>query len=185
MVNKRGNDAPVVNIIEGVANMADQQPDPTERFVWLVQHGQAEPKETNPERPLTAEGRETVERVAAWAVRAGIVVGQVRHSGKLRAHQTAAIFAEKLKPTESITSYPGLGPNDDVQPVADALAECPCSVMLVGHLPFLSRLAALLLTGDTERQPVRFRQGGLVGLIREEERWAVACAVPPELVPEA
>ena len=165
--------------------MADQQPDPTERFVYLAQHGQAEPKETNPERPLTAEGRETVDRVAAWAVRAGIVVGQVRHSGKLRAEQTAEIFAENLKPTEGVTRYPGLGPNDDVQPVADALAACPCSVMLVGHLPFLSRLAGLLVTGDAERQPVRFRQGGLVGLVREEERWTVACVVPPELVPEA
>jgi phosphohistidine phosphatase len=160
--------------------MADQQP---ERFVYLVQHGQAEPKDKDPERPLTAEGRQTVQRVAAWALRAGIEVGQVRHSGKLRAEQTAGAFAEKLKPTEGITKYPGLGPNDDVQPVADALSECPCSVMLVGHLPFLSRLAGLMLTGDPERQPVRFRQGGLVGLVRGEERWTVACVVPPELVP--
>ena len=165
--------------------MADQQPQQTERFVYLIQHGQAEPKETNPERPLTAEGRATVERVAAWAARAGIVVGQVRHSGKLRAQETADIFADKLKPTEGVTKYPGLGPKDDVPPVADALPDCPWSVMLVGHLPFLSRLAGLLLTGDPEQQPVRFRQGGLVGLVWEEGRWAVACVVPPEWTTEA
>ncbi len=165
--------------------MADQQSQPTERFVWLVQHGPAEPKEKNPDRPLTAEGRATVERVATWAARAGVEVGQVRHSGKRRAEQTAAIFAERLEPSEGVTQYPGLGPNDDVQPVAEALADCPCSVMLVGHLPFLSRLAGAMLLGDAERQPVRFRQGGLVGLVREGEGWLIACVVPPEIVADA
>ena len=69
--------------------MTDGNAEQGERFVYLVQHGQAEPKDKDPERPLTAEGRQTVERVAAWAVRAGIEMGQVRHSGKLRAEQTA------------------------------------------------------------------------------------------------
>jgi phosphohistidine phosphatase len=165
--------------------MADPQAEQTERFVWLVQHGQAEPKEENPDRPLTAEGRATVERVAAWAAQAGVEVGQIRHSGKLRAEQTAAIFAEKLGPSQGVTKYPGLGPNDDVRPKAEALADCPCSVMVVGHLPFLSRLAGAMVVGDAERQPVRFRQGGLVGLVREGEGWVIACVVPPEIVSDA
>jgi len=150
----------------------------------LVQHGEAVPKTENPDRPLADAGRRAVERVAAWVARAGIRVDQIRHSGKLRAQQTAAIFAEKLQPRRGVIAQPGLAPNDDVQPVAEAVVEWPGPVMVVGHLPFLSRLAGLMLTGDAEREPVRFCYGGLVGLVREGEQWQVACAVPPELVAE-
>jgi len=152
-----------------------------ERFVYLVQHGEAKPKQEDPERPLTEAGKETVEQVAAWAARMGLQVDQVRHSGKLRAQQTAAILAQQLQPREGIATYPGLAPNDDVRPVAEALATCPCSLMLVGHLPFLSRLAGALLLGDPRQEPIRFQQGGLVGLVTEGEGWKVACVVPPEL----
>lgn len=161
--------------------MASAETGAQERFVYLVQHGEAKPKEEDPERPLTRAGKETVQQVAAWAARMGLRVDQVRHSGKLRARQTAAIFAEKLQPREGIASYPGLAPNDDVRPVVEELATCPCSVMLVGHLPFLSRMAGALLVGDPQREPIRFRQGGLVGLVTEGEAWKVACVVPPEL----
>lgn len=153
-----------------------------DRSVYLVQHGEAEPETRDPDRPLTETGRKTVEQMAAWAARAGLKVDQIRHSGKLRAQQTATIFAEELQPREGLTPSPGLGPNDDVRPVAAELADSPCCVMLVGHLPFLGRLASLMLGGNPQQEFVRFRNGGLVGLVREEERWTIACVIPPELV---
>ena len=165
--------------------MADSISDTGARLLYLVQHGEAVPKSRDPERPLTATGWATVERVAAWMVAAGLKVDQVRHSGKLRARQTATIFNRALGPREGLASYPGLGPNDDPQPVAEALAACPCSVMLVGHLPFLSRLASLLLVGDPERALVEFRNAGVVGLVRDEGRWTIACVVPAEVLPKA
>ena len=163
--------------------MGDSGIDRTTRWVYLVQHGESQPKSRDPERPLTPAGREAVEWVAAWAARAGVRVEQIRHSGKLRCGQTAAIFAQQLQPRQGTASFPGLGPNDDVGPIADDLANCPYSVMIVGHLPFLGRLAGLMLAGELERHPVRFRNGALVGLVREEEKWTIACVVPPELVP--
>jgi phosphohistidine phosphatase len=164
--------------------MADEPTEPSPPVVYLVQHGEAEPKAKDPERPLTGPGRETVERVAAWAAGVGVRANQIRHSGKLRAEQTAALFAEKLEPHEGVAARSGLGPNDDVQPVAEELAECTSSVMIVGHLPFLSRLAGALLADDPERPLIRFRNGGLVGLVREEDRWQVGCVVPPEMAVE-
>jgi phosphohistidine phosphatase len=154
----------------------------TTRVAYLVQHGESEPESRDPERPLTAVGRQTVERVAAWAGRAGLEVQQLRHSGKLRAQQTAALFAEILRPPRGSVSWPGLAPNDDVRPVAEELTRGPTSVMIVGHLPFLSRLVGLMLADDPERALIRFRNAGLVGLVRQQERWAIACMVPPELV---
>ena len=55
--------------------------------------------------------------------------------------------------------------------------------MLVGHLPFLDRLAGLLITGDAERFVVRFQKGGIVCLVREDETWAVGWVVTPDLIP--
>ena len=165
--------------------MADFQANQPERFVFLVQHGESVPKDQDPERPLSEEGKETVEKMAAFAARAGLKVDQVRHSGKLRARQTAAAFAEKLQPREGIAQYPGLAPNDDVRPVAEELADCPCSVMIVGHLPFLSRLAGALLADNPKLELVRFQYGGIVGLVRGDSQWTTACVVPPEVVSES
>ena len=106
-----------------------------------------------------------MQKVAAWAAQVGLQVDQIRHSGKLRAQQAAEILAERLQPRQGVTSETGLGPNDNVLPVADALADLSGSVMLVGHLPFLSRLAGVMLSGDPGRRPVRFRNGGLVGMM--------------------
>ncbi len=162
--------------------MAAAENEQADRYVYLVQHGEAEAKTTNPERPLTADGKASVEKMAAWAAKMALKIDQIRHSGKLRAAQTASIFAEMLHPPEGSAEYPGLGPNDDVQPVADALADWPYSVMLVGHLPFLGRLVGLMVAGDPDRQVVRFRNGGVVGLVRVAQQWKIWCVVPPEVL---
>jgi phosphohistidine phosphatase len=54
--------------------------------------------------------------------------------------------------------------------------------MLVGHLPHLSRLAALLLAGDPERETVAFRNAGVVCLEGQGGRFAVRWILTPELV---
>ena len=150
--------------------------------LFLVQHGEAKSKAEDPDRPLTDRGVETVRRMAVWASQAGITLAQIRHSGKRRAEQTAEIFAERLNPSNGVIATEGLGPNDDVRAVADKLASETGPLMLVGHLPFLSRLTGLLLTGEPEAVVVRFRNAGVVGLRREAGRWSVNWAVPPELL---
>ena len=54
--------------------------------------------------------------------------------------------------------------------------------MLVGHLPFLSKLASRLVTGSEDTAVVSFRAGTAVCLERSEEgQWQVAAVVPPVL----
>ncbi len=149
--------------------------------VYLVQHGEAEAKSVDPARPLTARGRADVERVAALAARLGVEVHQIRHSGKMRAEQTAKLLGEALSPPGGVVAVSGLDPQDDVQPVAEALEREAQPVMLVGHLPFLACLAGRLLVGDEERSPVEFRTAGIVCLSYEEGCWRVASAVTPEM----
>jgi phosphohistidine phosphatase len=150
--------------------------------LYLVQHGEAKPEAEDPERPLTDQGTETVRGMATWAARVGVRVAQVRHSGKRRAEQTAALLGERLSPPKGVMAVEGLDPNDDPRPVAESLRSGDEPVMLVGHLPSLSRLAGLLVAGNPEGGVVRFRQGGIVCLVREGGQWAVDWAVPPELL---
>jgi len=150
--------------------------------VYLVQHGEAQPKDVDPNRPLTEGGRHETQRVAALAARLKLNVGQIRHSGKTRAQQTAAILGEALSPPGGVVAAPGLAPKDDVRPVAEALALEARAVMLVGHLPFMARLAGLLLTGDPGRAVIKFRKSGIVCLAREDDGWQVAWFLTPELV---
>jgi phosphohistidine phosphatase len=150
--------------------------------LFLVQHGEAKSEAEDPERSLTDRGAEAVRRMAAWAAQVSIKVDQIRHSGKRRAEQTAILLAEQLSPVNGTIAVAGLAPNDDVRPVAEGLHADHGAVMLVGHLPFLSRLASFLLTGDPEAGVIRFRMAGIVCLSNQEGRWAVNWVVPPALV---
>jgi phosphohistidine phosphatase len=56
-------------------------------------------------------------------------------------------------------------------------------LLLVGHLPHLARLAALLLTGDPEKSVINFRMGGAVRLRRMEGgQWLVDWMIIPETI---
>jgi phosphohistidine phosphatase len=150
--------------------------------LYLVQHGEAKSKAEDPQRPLTERGRDEVRRVAAFAARAGLKVNQIRHSGKRRAEETASILAKHLSPAEGVLAVPGLAPMDDVRPIAQALQRETAPLMLVGHLPFMDRLAGLLVTGDPNNSAVRFRMGGIVCLEGAGDDWAAKWVIRPELV---
>jgi phosphohistidine phosphatase len=53
---------------------------------------------------------------------------------------------------------------------------------VAGHLPHLSRLASLLVTGDPDIEVVAFRNSGLVALGRDGAGWRIAWILTPELV---
>ena len=152
--------------------------------LYLVRHGEAKPRDEDPDRGLTDAGRSDVARMAAWASAADIQVGEIRHSGKLRAQQTADIFAEHLGTKAEAAS--GLAPNDDVAEIAEAIAGEGRDIMLVGHLPHMSRLASLLVRGDADKPVVAFQMGGIVCLRTDDEgEWSVAWMVVPELLVQA
>jgi len=153
--------------------------------LYLAQHGKALPEEIDPERSLTEEGTAEVERVADRARQAGIRVSRIIHSGKKRARQTAEIFAARLTPGTAPEVSDGLGPKDDVAPLARTLGG-EDGLMIVGHLPFLERLVSLLVARDRSARVLRFANGGIVCLERSEdeggeESWAAKWALTPEI----
>jgi hypothetical protein len=56
-------------------------------------------------------------------------------------------------------------------------------LMLVGHLPYMAKLAGLLLCGDKEKTPIDFKMGGIVCLMRfDDGRWALEWMLVPDMV---
>ncbi len=153
--------------------------------LFLVQHGEAKPESEDPDRSLTEQGTAAVERMAEWIGRTGIAVDEIRHSGKRRAEQTATILAKRLNPPQGVIAMKGLSPKDDVKPVAASLQGDRGSIMVVGHLPHLSRLTGLLVTGNPEIEVVRFRSAGIVCLSQQEGKWGVDWVMQPELLRQA
>jgi phosphohistidine phosphatase len=152
-------------------------------LVYLVQHAEAKREEEDPRRDLTEKGRMDIECVAHHLKRLKLQVRQIVHSGKTRAQSTAAILAMHLKPSAGVLEAPGLAPLDDPGIWSDRIAKLDENILLVGHLPHLGRLAAILLSGDKDKNIINFQMGGAVRLRRMAiDQWAVDWMIVPELI---
>ena len=99
--------------------------------VYLVQHGEANPEEVDPERRLTKKGAEEVRKVARFLGSLNLALDALWHSGKTRAEETAGILASAL--SAEACRRDGLAPKDPVAPVQQAIIEAGGDLMIVGH----------------------------------------------------
>ena len=151
--------------------------------LYLVQHGEALPKEINSDRPLNDQGRQDLEQFARFLTGRGIRVSRVWHSGKTRARQTAELLAAAVAPGLKTGAWAGLAPNDPTEGFAEKLATWREDAMVVGHLPFMARLVTRLVTKSDDGTTVAYLPGSLVCLERDEDgAWAIAWMLRPELV---
>ncbi len=151
--------------------------------LYLIQHGEATPEEMEPSRPLSPKGSQDVKKIASFLAQPGLGSIAIRHSGKLRARQTAEIIAASLGSAAQVQETGNLSPNDPVQNLVEEVGKMTADLMIVGHLPFLGKLASALLTGSESVNPVAFRQGGVVCLQRNERmNWQVAWMVIPDIL---
>jgi phosphohistidine phosphatase len=152
--------------------------------LYLVQHGAALAREVDPARPLSEPGREDAQAMAGMLKDAGIRVERVWHSGKTRAEQTAQLLAKAVLPRGKIEQVGGLAPRDDVAGFVSDADVWEQDTLVVGHLPFLSRLVAWLVAGNPEREIVGFVPGGMVCLERlEVDHWIVLWMLRPDMLP--
>ena len=156
--------------------------------VYLVQHAEAVPAEDNPDRPLSDKGRSDVQRVASFLARS-VRVGRVIHSPKTRARDTAVLLAQALGPGGVVEeAASGLAPDDSVEVAADFIAGSSDDTMVVGHLPFMGRLAAYLVAGSEDADVVAYQPGTVACLERADVveddggGWTLAWMVRPELL---
>ena len=130
--------------------------------LYFMQHGQAVSELEDPARPLSREGVTQSQASARAIQRLGIVFDVIICSPKRRSHQTAALVAEAIRYPysdilESDTVLPQAEPDALLQKLSQMIGD---KVLVIGHLPNLSRLASTLLGSDKEL--VRFENCGLV-----------------------
>lgn len=154
--------------------------------IYLMQHGEALDKELDPERPLSDKGKQDVAAIAALFKSQATELGRVLHSGKLRAEQTAKLMGDTIRPGIDMAAQTGLSPNDDVEAFTGEMSQWQGDTLVVGHLPFMAKLAAYLLGGDTSADRFGFRPGTLLCLERaDDEGWRLNWMLRPELLNRA
>jgi phosphohistidine phosphatase len=149
--------------------------------LYLVRHGEAVGETEDPARPLNERGREEVAATARVGGRLGLEVERIVHSGKLRARQTAEIWAAALEREKWIDENTGLEPMADPQQAIAYINEVREPLMLVGHLPHLGRLLSALVGGDPDRELIMYPTGGVVALGQEGDGWRIKWMLTPKL----
>ena len=147
--------------------------------IYFAQHGLAVDKKDDPERPLSKDGIEQSKIVAKFLQGSETSLDRIFHSGKLRAAQTAEIFANALH-ISSTSVIEGLSPNDDVTLLAQDLNIS--NALYVGHLPHLEKLVTYLITGNDGGSVISFRNSAVVCLEKHDTNYQLQWYLTLELL---
>jgi phosphohistidine phosphatase len=144
-------------------------------LLLLVRHAQAAAQDAarypdDSLRPLVAKGKKAQARISRELRKRGLTPSRVYSSPWRRAWQTARILVAETGlpksarfPCEALAAAPDLGALAAEVGAIDADE----TIALVGHEPWMSELAALLLTGDSAGVRVDFAKSGVLGIEME------------------
>jgi phosphohistidine phosphatase len=148
--------------------------------LWIVRHAEAVPRRIglrDAARPLTAEGARGFRLGVRGLDRLGARLDLVLHSPRLRAVETADLLARVVRGRFAVT------PHLNGPPAEPLLAELRGrDVAVVGHEPWLSALAAWLVTGIAAEAPRFAMKKGAVLVLEgaaEPGGMRIEAAYPP------
>lgn len=132
--------------------------------LFLVRHGVAVDRiggdiRSDFDRPLTPEGREECEEVAAGLKRLGVKPQALVSSPLLRARQTGEVFVNVLAKQSELIICKGLAPGGKFPEIFAAVPADIEQVMFFGHEPDMSRFALHLLSTTEVEMP--FKKAGV------------------------
>jgi phosphohistidine phosphatase len=156
--------------------------------LYLVRHAIAEERDPvrfpdDARRPLTEEGIARLRTAARGVTRILPRVEVVLASPHVRAWDTAVVLHEEAgwpAPVECRELEAEREPAGAL-PVLEREAG-RASVALVGHEPFLSRLASLIVCGDEDVMLVDFKKGGIMALEVEDGRGVLRWKATPKML---
>jgi phosphohistidine phosphatase len=142
--------------------------------LYLVRHAVAFSRDPtrwpdDGERPLTPEGEARFRKAARGVRRIVTSVDVVLSSPLLRAWRTAELLEEEAgwpAPKPEPVLEAGRSPAEGIEVIEPHLDVA--SLALVGHEPYLSELASILLTGSPTSLTMAMKKGG-VGHLRLED----------------
>lgn len=151
--------------------------------LYLVQHGDALPKDVDPSRPLSDRGRDDIQRLTEWLSRQSVRIVEVLHSGKTRAEETAEILRPLLETHGEVSKGEGLAPNDSPDAFLRRMRDSEKDTLIAGHMPFVARTVSQALTGAPDRQLVEFLPGSIAGMERSDDAsWRLFLFARPEFL---
>ena len=149
--------------------------------LYLVQHGESVSKDVDPGRPLSSRGENDIKQLAEMLRVSGLTVNKVMHTSKMRAHQTAEILGEALLVSGEVEVTDGINPNDPVQDFSIRAHKFKHDTMVVGHLPFMTKMVSYLVTGNEDSDIVAYKPGSVVCLQQgAEEHWQIQFMLRPD-----
>ena len=148
------------------------------KTIYFAQHGLAVDKCDDPDRPLSEAGIQQTQSITDRLCISNAPVSKIFHSGKLRAAQTAEIFASTLG-VSTLSIAGQLSPNDDVTLLANNLNED--NALYVGHLPHLEKLVSFLVTGNEEHKIIKFQNSAVACLMKNDSHYQIKWFLTPEL----
>jgi len=110
-------------------------------------------------------------------------VGAIWHSDRVRAVQSARILSGAIGFSEKMIQLSYLGPDDSIAPAVRSIRKARGDVMIVGHLPFLGKLASKFLTRKPSDEILKLSTSSIVALRSDDGRkWAVEWLLAPSLI---
>ena len=149
--------------------------------LYILQHGEAVAKEIDAERPLSEQGIRDIRILALHMQNMGVQLGNVFHSGKLRAQQSARLVAETISPGVQPVKTEGLNPNDDPTVIIEDIEQMDENILIASHMPFVSRLCSTLLTGTTDAEFASM-PGTLFCLEKADNKWRLVYMLRPDFL---
>lgn len=147
--------------------------------VYLVHHANALPKEQDPERHLSEQGRQEADRLGARFAAAGVSPVRILHSDRQWTRETAERIAAVmgLGDRTAQAEYP-INTGHDLAPFLAEIAATDGDIMMCGHSDYLLRAGAKLLCGDETNRVIEFKPGNCTAFCLEGsgDDWAVSYA---------
>ena len=143
----------------------------TEIQLYLIRHAQADQRGSDyPDdslRPLIDKGHQQAKMLAKALAQLDITFDRLFSSPLLRAWQTAEPLQARLQPKRSLERLATLA--DDhyqelIEDINTRLAPTHTTIACIGHEPYLSELASLLLVGTPGLLNLHFRKAAMVHL---------------------
>jgi phosphohistidine phosphatase len=160
-------------------------------ILYIIRHAWAEDRDDakwpdDGQRPLSAEGRKRMARMAGELVRGPFAPTLIATSPLVRCVETAQIVAKELPDRPDVIELAQLAPGNDLEFLVgwtNEEAKRHDQIAWVGHAPDVDELAAALI-GDGRAQ-IRFAKGAVAaidfdGSVRPgggELRWLVTAKV--------
>lgn len=147
--------------------------------LYLVRHGKYHINAQQLDE-LDREGKQEIENLAAFLKPLQINVAHIFHSTKLRAKQTAELLGPSFQCQHGIQEREGLAPTDEINLIKEEIESAGQDILLVGHLPFMSRLVSKLVLGDENKEIMLFYTSTMACLVTDGQQWLIEWVVNPD-----